>query len=170
MASSDEHRPAQERGGAKEPSAPNALSTPMVFPSGRQMIVRAGAQSEVLELRSPRGEVELSIELTERGPIVKLRGGQLVLDSSDSIKIQCRSLEIAAREDLTIQSGSDLSLRSGREIRVKSAKQTFIDGDYVNLNCLDRTGYHDEGVEYPEESEEVEAEDPGVNDPHGSGR
>lgn len=140
----------------------------MILPSGRQMIVRTAPQSEVLELRSPKGDVELSIELTERGPLVRLRGGQLVLDSDESIKIQCRSLEIATREDLAIQSGADLALRSGREIRMKSAKQTFIDGDYVNLNCLDRTGYHDEGVEYPPDPEEAAVEEPGADDPYGA--
>ena len=127
---------------------------PTVLPSGRKLVLQVEKGAEVLELHSPTGEVEFSIEFSENGPMVRVRGANLVLDSPGSVSVNCRDLSIRATEGIHLEAGAELSLRSQDDIRVKSAKQAFIDGDYVNLNCLERTGYHDEGVQY-------EVEEPG---------
>jgi hypothetical protein len=121
---------------------------PTVLPSGRRLVLRVDRGAETFEVRSPAGEVELAIEFTEDGPTLRLRGANLILDSSGSVSVNCRDLSVRTKQGIHLDAGGNLSLRSHDEIRVKAAKQAFIDGDYVNLNCLDRTGYHDEGAEY----------------------
>lgn len=93
---------------------------------------------------SARGDLEMSIELTPQGPVVRLRGASLEIDSSESVAVRCKSFHLRTESELEIQAGGDVRMGSDREIRVRSAGQTFLDGDYVNINCLERTGYHDE--------------------------
>lgn len=114
-----------------------------LLPSGRRLSLDAFGGDERLEILSPTGVVELSIVLTPAGPVLRLNGAQLEIRAADTVSIECRRLELKARDELSIQAGGDLGIRSAADIRVKSAGQTFVDADYVNLNCLDRNGYHD---------------------------
>ena len=113
-----------------------------VLPSGRSLVVRSDDRHEEIEVRSPDGAMEIRIAFTDRGPVLSLRGVRLEIDAASSIGVKCRDLVVSAAEKIHLSAGN-LGLRSSGEIRVKSDAQTFIDGDYVNLNCLSREGYHD---------------------------
>jgi len=117
------------------------------LPSGRTLAVNAADGEERLEIRAPGGEVEVAIVLTDDGPLIRLTGANLQISSTETISLNCKRLEMTTTEDLAIRTGGSLAIHSADEIRMKSAQQTFLDADYVNLNCLDRTGYHDEGQE-----------------------
>lgn len=127
------------------------------FPSGRSLDLRIGSHQECIEVRSANGDLELSITLTDDGPVFKLRGARLEIDSTDAVAVRCRSFELATEDSLSLHSGGSISVNTEDEIRMRSAQQTFIDGDYVNLNCLDRTGYHDEDAALAEPPEEPES-------------
>ena len=43
-----------------------------------------------------------------------------------------------------VRAKGSIDMHSGSELRAKSRGKTYIDGDFVNLNCRDRTGYHDD--------------------------
>ena len=124
------------------PAVPDSRS---LLPSGRTVVVRAHEHDEEIEVRSAGGEVEVRIVLTEQGPILRLRGARLEIDSSDTVAVNCRQFEVNASHGVQLRTPGDVEVRSDAEIRLKSGGQTYIDGDYVNLNCLDRRGYHDEG-------------------------
>jgi len=121
-------------------------SQPQVLPSGRTLSVKAGNGTEEIEIRSASGDVEICVKLTDTGPVLSLRGARLEINSSDTISVNCRQLELNASERIMMHAAEDIDIHSGGEIHTQSAQQTFIDGDYVNLNCLDRTktGYHDD--------------------------
>ncbi len=114
-----------------------------VLPSGRSIAARVGDAGEAIEIRSPDGQLELSIALTDEGPVLRLQGARLELVSPDSVSIQCREFEIETQSDVKLRANGAIEMQSGSELRTKSAGQTFIDGDFVNLNCRDREGYHD---------------------------
>jgi hypothetical protein len=120
------------------------LSPVSTLPSGRSVCVTTDDQREQIEVRSPQGEVEVRIVMTEDGPVLSLRGARLEIDSTDSVALRCKRFEVQASEGIALQ-GGDVDVRSTGDIHTQSTGQTFIDGDYVNLNCLERTGYHDEG-------------------------
>ncbi|MGE3164089.1 MAG: hypothetical protein AB7O52_04240 [Planctomycetota bacterium] len=115
-----------------------------ILPSGRSLDLSVHGGEERIEVRSASGELEVSIVLTESGPVLRLRGAKLEIDSTEAIAVRCRSFELETKESVSLRAGGPVAVTSDDEIRLRSAQQTFIDGDYVNLNCLDRTGYHDE--------------------------
>src|SRR5262245_13364700 len=98
------------------------------LPSGRTVTLRADGNAEELEIRSASGDLELSIALTEAGPVLRLRGVKLQIDSTDAVALNCREFNVNAAGD----------------VRIKSQGQTHIDAEMINLNCGDRTGYPDE--------------------------
>jgi len=114
------------------------------LPSGRRIALLADGDREQLEVRSADGRIELRVVLTDAGPVVSLSGAKLELHSTDSVSVRCRSFEVEALDDLRLRAAGDIELGSESQIRARAAGQAFIDGDYVNLNCRDRTGYHDE--------------------------
>ena len=94
---------------------------------GRKLVVGG---DDRLEIRSDGGELELSITITEAGPVVKLKAARLELESSEDIAVSCRDFRLDTRGD----------------IKLRSDGQTHVDGDWVNINCQERrgTGWHDD--------------------------
>lgn len=135
--------PSVENNGGEDSKAITARELNGTLPSGRSIVVKAVDTGEEIEVRSPTGEIEVSIAFTDKGPIMKLHGGRLEINSAETVVVNCRRFEVNASEALLMRSEQDVGIAAGGEIRVKSAGETFIDGDMVNLNCLDRKGYHD---------------------------
>lgn len=117
----------------------------VILSSGHEVRFSEEEAGERIEVRSGSGDVELTITLTKAGPVVRISGSQLQMESSGKLSIRCEELDVRTTKKMKVETGEAIELRTSGEIRMRSAEQTFIDGDYVNLNCLDRTGYHDAG-------------------------
>lgn len=102
--------------------------------SGATVSVHTDRQGETIVLRSAGGAVDLSIRMTDQGPVLSLKGVRLEIEATEEVAVRCREFSVDARDGIRLTSGGS----------------TFIDGDYVNLNCLDRTGYHDQLPTTPE--------------------
>jgi len=138
---------------SKKPKTNRPTAGPLgVLPSGRTFAVESTAGEERLEIRSAGGNVEISIALTDAGPVVRVNGASLQIKSTDEISVQCKKLNLQTEEELSIRTSGKFNVLTDTEISMKSGGQSFFDADYVNLNCRDRTGYHDAG-EAPEGSE-----------------
>src|SRR5262245_20165863 len=96
------------------------------LPSGRSVVLKVTGAGEELEVRSPAGEVEVRIQLTDAGPIVSLRGGRLELESPDTVAVQCRRFEVQSEEEV---------LLTGQELRVRTKGDIHLNGDVIRLNC-----------------------------------
>ena len=114
------------------------------LPSGATLTVRADSGGEEIQLRSANGAMELRIRMTDDGPVVSLHGVKLEIEAADSIAVTCREFTVNSQEAVRLTTGGNFEVRSASEIRMRSANETFLDGDYVMLNCQDRTGYHDD--------------------------
>ena len=114
------------------------------LPSGTTVSVRSDRRGEDIVVRSAGGAMEIRVRLTEEGPVLSLRGVRLEIEAQDSVAVSCREFAVHASEGVRVSAGN-VEVRSDSEIRMRSGGETFIDGDYVKLNCLDRTGYHDHG-------------------------
>lgn len=103
--------------------------------SGRT--VKVDPTTETVELRAPNGEIELRITLTDDGPVLHARAAKLELDAEQDVSVKCRDFKVEAQRDIELNGTGDL--------RSQVRGNAYIDADYVNLNCRDRAGYHDEG-------------------------
>ena len=121
---------------------PGASLQVIPLPSGATVSLRSDLEGDDILVRSAGGAMEIRVRLTEEGPVLSLRGVRLEIEAQDSVAVKCREFAIHASEGLRVSAGN-VEVQSDSEIRMRSGAQTFIDGDYVNLNCQDRTGYHD---------------------------
>ncbi len=87
-----------------------ALSNAISLPSGREVVVRSGPE-EVVEVRSPDGTVEVSVVLTEQGPVLRVTGGRLEMQA-ETLALKGRRVEIDASELATITSGGEVVVQA----------------------------------------------------------
>ncbi len=89
--------------------------------SGRRVVVTQGDgwQPENLKVFSPEGRVEVEIVLTAEGPVVRVSGAALTLDSAGSISMR-------ASGPVGIEA---------EELRVKTRRSVHLNGETIRLNC-----------------------------------
>jgi hypothetical protein len=97
-------------------------------------VVKVDGSREELEVRSPEGEVEVRITLTDGGPVVRLRGARLELESPDVVAVHCRRLEVNTTEATHLLSSGDVRF-TGQEMRVQTQGDIRMNGDVIHLNC-----------------------------------
>lgn len=113
----------------------NDVSAPLrALPSGRSVVLKLGDGCEEMEIRSPGGDVEVRITLTDQGAVVSLRGGQLHMQAADAISLNCRRLEVVTTEGTALGSAGEM-LITGREMRVKTENDIHMNGAVIRLNC-----------------------------------
>ena len=105
------------------------------LPSGRSFVMRVDDAGEQLEIRSPGGELEVSIVLGPDGPVVRLRGARLEVDSPE-IALRCRTFDVQASSALNLQSQGDLRVK-GDDIRALATRDIHLNGAFIRLNCDD---------------------------------
>lgn len=94
------------------------MTTVCPTPSGRSVILRVCGGKEEVEVRSPSGETELRVILTDQGPVLRLSGVRLELEAAETVAVRCKNFEVEAGE-----------------MRVQTAGDIHLNGDYIRLNC-----------------------------------
>ncbi len=113
----------------------NEVSAPArALPSGRSVVLKVGDGCEELVIRSPDGDVEVCVTLTDQGAMVRLSGGRLQMQSADMVSLNCRRLEVVTTEGTALGSAGDV-LITGRGMRVKTENDIHMNGGIIHLNC-----------------------------------
>src|SRR5262245_9319633 len=93
--------PGSHKARARRPRGAVKVAREQALPSGRSVLLKLTGAAEELEVRSPQGDVEVRITLSDQGPVVHLRGARLELEAPDTIALNCRHLEVNT-EDSTL--------------------------------------------------------------------
>ena len=131
-------------------------TTSISLPGGRSIALTDDKRA--LRIADQHGVIELEIELSETGPIVRARAAALHVETSGPLSLGCERFELRAREgirmtsdgDLTASVGGDLDCRAGRHarwegqsVRVRASRgeaqleatdDVRIDGERISLN------------------------------------
>ena len=105
--------------------------------AGRTLRVRAGADADeqVVELRSPTGDLELSIEITPEGPRLRIRALDIELNAARALRMTCVRAEIVASETIALVAGSDLNLSAQRgTAKIHANDDVDVRGERILLN------------------------------------
>ncbi len=84
---------------------------------GRKLVVREANGRDLVEIRSGSGAVEVRIELTERGPILRMESVQLELKAEESITLESPQVAIKGGA-VRIESEENLDVEAKGEVRV----------------------------------------------------
>src|SRR5437763_1734785 len=96
------------------------------LPSGRSVVLRLG-DAEEIEVRSPAGDVEVRITLTDAGPVVQLRGARLQLEAPESIEVKCKRLTVETTEATALHSAGEVNIHADGDMDLR--------GKMLKLNC-----------------------------------
>jgi hypothetical protein len=130
----------QERDAMTTPLVPspnrNGALAPVqtVLPSGRTVQITLDG-NEQIQVFAPGGELEVSLQFTDTGPVLRLRGARLELEAPEDIQVRCGKFAVQSREETTLHSDGNINITAGGEMRVKTDKATHIDGEMLYLNC-----------------------------------
>lgn len=85
--------------------------------NGRKLVVGESNGNQLVEIRSESGTVEVRIELTEQGPVLRMEAVKLALKAEQSIELESQKVAIKAGE-VKIESEDAVEVDAGGEVRV----------------------------------------------------
>ena len=103
-----------------------------IFPTGHRIQVNLDGQSIAIE--DIHGQLQVAIDITEKGPQIRLNGGQLDLTSPEHIGLDCQSFRIHTAGDTDIVAKGRVSIDSTEEMRFTCADDVYVRGKVIWLN------------------------------------
>ena len=111
----------------------HAEVTELSLGHGRTLSVLSGDARDLIEVRSPGDEVELRIELTSDGPVLRMEAVKLALTAPD-IEIASKTLTLSAQESVEVRSEGTMAVRSEDEMQLNSTSDIRVRGRTIHLN------------------------------------
>lgn len=100
-------------------------TTQVALREGRQLVLSEVDGSQLVEIRSESGQLEVRIQLTEAGPILQLDAVRMQLRAAESLAIEAKQVTVTATEELalasktvTIAAESDVTVSAGSDLRM----------------------------------------------------
>ncbi|HEY0252948.1 MAG TPA: hypothetical protein VGC41_15540 [Kofleriaceae bacterium] len=84
---------------------------------GKKLVVGESNGNQLVEIRSESGQVEVRIELTPAGPVLKMESVKLELKAEQSIDIASKEVSIKA-ESVKIETEDSVEVDAKGEVRV----------------------------------------------------
>lgn len=119
------------------------------FASGREVMLH-GSSHDRLVVRSPTGQVELSVTFTEEGPVLSFSSAAINLVSPGAVNLDCGSLRVRARDGIALETSGDIvqnakgalrgeaddvSLRSRvGDLKLAANDDVIVEGERIRLN------------------------------------
>ena len=102
--------------------------------SGRQILVYSDEKEELFEIIAPKGEVVMTVRLTDDGPIVTVKGAQLKLKATETIALDAKKIKITARQEAVVESKGNLKVDSSKKLDIHSEDDIHVVGKMIHLN------------------------------------
>lgn len=102
--------------------------------SGRQIVIHSDEKEELLEIVEPKGDLIMTVRLTDAGPVVTVQGGHLHLKATENLALEAKNIKIKAREEAVIESKGSLKMESSKELGIHSTDDIRVVGKMIHLN------------------------------------
>lgn len=135
-----------------ESDARDRAEVPPIELAGRHRVdIRRGDGVDALELVAHDGKILLSIEISERGPVLRFDGPALTIRASGDLALEAQHLSLRAEKSLSLSTGGDLEISAAGDLRSTARQQQItaelgdvrveanddvrLDGERVLVNC-----------------------------------
>lgn len=75
---------------------------------GRTLKIHEHDGDDLVEIRSSSGQVEVRIQLTDEGPVLRMESARLELRASEQVSIESKRVEIKATDEVTVDANGDV--------------------------------------------------------------
>jgi len=113
-------------------------------------LVRAGEQ-DVLRIRDSGGQIVLTVEVTDRGPVLRFEGASLAIEARGDLSICADTLRLSGRSGLALESQGDVHLDTRGDlhatarvhnihaalgnVNIRANDDVRLNGERVIVNC-----------------------------------
>lgn len=118
----------------KPPDAAQETKKRMQLDSGRQIIVDASEKEELIQIVEPKGEISMTIRMTENGPVITVRGAHLELKSAETITLEAKKIEMRAEQETVLTSKGSIDIKSTKKMDIGSDDDIRVKGKLIHLN------------------------------------
>jgi hypothetical protein len=99
---------------------------------GRRLSV--SPEGRVIRVSDEKGEIELTVEITETGPRLRFRGADILLEGTGRLALSGEEVEVRSEKAVTIE-GHAVEVRSRRgDVKVDANDDVRINGERIFLN------------------------------------
>lgn len=113
---------------------PEPLAKELKLPSGRTVTVSA-ANHEQLFVKSPSGEIELTIGFSAQGPVLRFTSAGLEFSTEGAISMDCASLRLHAREHIEIASDGELHQKAQQRQVMQAGTQLHMEAPDISAHA-----------------------------------
>ena len=101
----------------EEPTETEEESREVYLRDGRKLVLGEAGVNQLVEIRSQSGQVEVRIELTDAGPVLRMESVKLELKAEQAIELESQKVAIKAGE-VKIESEDAVEVDAKGEVRV----------------------------------------------------
>ncbi len=123
----------------------------LVLARQHQLVVDRRGDESVVRLLDPAGRLVVSVEIGERGPVIRFEGASLILQAAGELALEAEHLRLHGHAGLSLSTGGDLAVSAAgdlvSEAQVQRITATLGDvdvlanddvklrGERVRMNC-----------------------------------
>ena len=102
--------------------------------SGREIVARSDREEDLIQIVEPKGEITLTVRMTDAGPIITAEGAHLSIKATESVTLDAKKIRIHAEEEAVLQSEGRLQLDSADKTDIRSDGDIRVEGKMIHLN------------------------------------
>ena len=118
---------------------------------GHELALVRAREQDILRIRDSGGRIVLSVEVTDRGPVLRFEGASLAIEARGDLSICADTLRLSGRSGLAIESQGDVRLDTSGDLhataRVHNIRASLgnvniganddvrLNGERVMVNC-----------------------------------
>jgi hypothetical protein len=110
---------------------------------GRTLAILCNDAGEEIQLFAPDGEVELTIVVTEDGPVLKMRAVRVEVNGAEDVSFSCQRFAVHTTESTNFTTDGQIRLRSQEQVLIRAAEELDLKGRPVRTNVRDGLFYDD---------------------------
>jgi uncharacterized protein (DUF2345 family) len=111
-------------------------TTTVALSAGRRLEVTRGAE-DIVSVYAPSGRVEVSIRMTDEGPVLSVSAAALQLRARGALDIDCERLRVRARDGIALEARGSLRQEAGGDVVVQAAGALVAEGSRVGVAARD---------------------------------
>ncbi len=121
--------PKQKLGLKENDEETTAETRELYLADGRKLVV----EDRTVEIRNESGMVEVRIELTDKGPVLRMESARLELKATEAVEIESPKVAIRGTEQLQLEGGK-IEVEGEEEVTVESSGDVRVRGKMIWLN------------------------------------
>jgi hypothetical protein len=91
----------------------------------QQLLIQRNPESDVVQLVTCKGQVNLSVYATKEGSLLRLNGVGLTIETTGALSINAERIAIHGRDGVVISSGADAEIKAAGELTTHAQGQNI---------------------------------------------